>query len=426
MSSVGSTKQEIDELYSNQHGSTVLGIHSNDSVLMLPPASEPFSLDPLGTYVLAGGLGALGLNISHMMTDDGAKHLVFLSRSAGSKNDADLIKFRAKGVKADAYRCDVNDAANVASVFGKLQEDGYVVKGLIQCALVLEDAIFETMTHEKWTRAFTPKSRGSRNLLAQLRPNNDPFFILLSSITGVIVNTAQANYASGNTFGDALAQHAREHLGIRATSIDVGLVADSSHFTATGGFGELKNYLNRYQHRWVGLRCTLDELCTALQSIMRSTASDGIILPPQVILGLGDTFSRAFGGTGFQRDGKFNLRLIKDDENRGGSGAERVENVETELREAASLTEAAEAVEHALKVQVAAAFGIEVDEVDVQRPLPELGVDSLKAVELRNKVSKEMQSDISVFELLSATPLAEVAVIIASRSALVQVEADKV
>ncbi|KAM3441686.1 hypothetical protein MY4824_001464 [Beauveria thailandica] len=426
MSSVGSTKQEIDELYSNQHGSTVLSIHNNDSVLMLPPASEPFSLDPLGTYVLAGGLGALGLNIAHMMADHGAKHLVFLSRSAGSKNDADLDKFRAKGVKADAYRCDVNDAANVASVFGKLQENGYVVKGLIQCAMVLEDAIFENMTHEKWTRAFTPKSRGSRNLLAQLRPNNDPFFILLSSITGVIGNTAQANYASGNTFEDALAQHAREHLGIRATSIDVGLVADSSHFTATGGFGELKNYLNRYQHRWVGLRCTLDELCTALQSIMRSTASDGSILPPQVILGLGDTFSRAFGGTGFQRDGKFNLRLIKDEENRQGSGAERVENVETELREAASLTEAAEAVEHALKVQVAAAFGIEVDEVDVQRPLPELGVDSLKAVELRNKVSKEMQSDISVFELLSATPLAEVAVKIASRSALVQVEADKV
>ncbi|ATY65339.1 Beta-ketoacyl synthase [Cordyceps militaris] len=425
MSSVGSTKQEIDELYSNQHGSTVLSISDNDAVLMLPPASEPFSLDPLGTYVLAGGLGALGLNIAHMMADHGAKHLVFLSRSAGSKNEPDLEKFRAKGVKADAYRCDVNDAANVASVFGKLLENGYVVKGLIQCAMVLEDAIFENMTHEKWTRAFTPKSRGSRNLLAQLRPNDDPFFILLSSITGVIGNTAQANYASGNTFEDALAQHAREHLGIRATSIDVGLVADSSHFTAAGGFGELKNYLNRYQHRWVGLRCTLDELCTALQSIMRSTTSDGSILPPQVILGLGDTFSRAFGGTGFQRDGKFNLRLIKDDGNGDGSGAERVENVEEKLRAATSLTEAAEAVEHALKLQVAAAFGIEVEEVDVQRPLPELGVDSLKAVELRNKVSKEMQSDISVFELLSATPLAEVAVKIASRSALVQVEAPK-
>ncbi len=49
-------------------------------------------------------------------------------------------------------------------------------------------------------------------------------------------------------------------------------------------------------------------------------------------------------------------------------------------------------------------------------------VDSLKAVEMRNRVMREMQSDISVFELLSATPLAELAIKIASRSALVKLE----
>jgi len=49
-------------------------------------------------------------------------------------------------------------------------------------------------------------------------------------------------------------------------------------------------------------------------------------------------------------------------------------------------------------------------------------VDSLKAVEIRNYALKEMQSDISVFELLSATPLNEVAAKIAGRSALVKVK----
>lgn len=78
------------------------------------------------------------------------------------------------------------------------------------------------MTYNKWCRAFVPKTRGSRNLLAQLWPGDEPFFILPSSITGIIGNTPQSNYAAGNTFEDALAQHTRHHLGIRATGIDVG------------------------------------------------------------------------------------------------------------------------------------------------------------------------------------------------------------
>lgn len=52
-------------------------------------------------------------------------------------------------------------------------------------------------------------------------------------------------------------------------------------------------------------------------------------------------------------------------------------------------------------------------------------VDSLKAVELRNRSLREMQSDISVFELLSATPLTELATKIASKSGLVKLDSDQ-
>lgn len=52
-------------------------------------------------------------------------------------------------------------------------------------------------------------------------------------------------------------------------------------------------------------------------------------------------------------------------------------------------------------------------------------VDSLKAVEMRNRTLREMQSDISVFELLSATPLSDLAAKIASRSGLVKLDAEK-
>lgn len=52
-------------------------------------------------------------------------------------------------------------------------------------------------------------------------------------------------------------------------------------------------------------------------------------------------------------------------------------------------------------------------------------VDSLQAVEIRNRALKNMKSDISVFEILSAMPLADVAAKIAAKSQLVKVSVEE-
>ncbi|KAK4160402.1 putative polyketide synthase [Cladorrhinum sp. PSN259] len=411
-----------------QAGTVVLSLQGNPLVLTPPTPAPELQLDPEAAYVIAGGLGALGLHITDMLITRGAKHLVFLSRSGGDKNQADLDRIRSRGVRADALKCDITDARSVATAFSTLRSSSdsqnLKIKGIIQCAMVLEDSIFDNMTHAKWARAFSPKSSGSRNLLAQLWPADSPFFILLSSITGIIGNTAQANYASGNTFEDALAVHARTHLGIPATSIDVGLVIDSAHFTNAGEFGDLEGYLHRYQHGWAGLQTTLEEVNTAIEAVMRGTTANGLDIPAQVVLGLSDTIVRSpEDQTGYQRDRKFNLRLDplassssqSSDTNSDGTKSIPLSQV---ISSATSLQEASSAVETYLKQQVATAIGVGIEEVDAQKPLPEFGVDSLKAVEIRNRCLREMQSDISVFELLSSTPIADLAVKIAGRSGL--------
>ncbi|PGH17660.1 hypothetical protein AJ79_01022 [Helicocarpus griseus UAMH5409] len=432
---VSDMAQAMDIMKSQNHGKVVLALNKDSSVLMLPPPAPKLSLDKDATYVLAGGLGALGLDIADMMIENGAKHLVFLSRSGGSKSEKELEGFRRRGVHAEAFKCDVNDLGNVTGVFNRLKQEGRVVKGLVQCAMVLEDTIFDNMTHAKWSRAIHPKTHGSRNLLAQLSPSpspspsptssESPFFILLSSITGVIGNTAQANYASGNTFEDALAHYARNHLSIAATSIDVGLVSDSSHFTSAGEFGDLENYLHKYQHGWAGLQTNLRELRVVLEAVMRGSTANGQEIPAQLVLGLGDRLVKEPGATGFVTDRKFDLRVVSA----GGDGArglsKKGESIGERLSKATTLAEAAAAVEESFKEEVAKAIGVDVDEVDVQKQLPEFGVDSLKAVEIRNRTLREMQSDVSVFELLSNMPLAELAVKIASRSGLVKLDAEQ-
>lgn len=397
--SVEDLPKAIEALKAPHHGKIVLSLGQDAAVLTMPPPAPKLALSKNATYVLAGGLGALGLKIANMMVAHGAKSLVFLSRSGGGKNERDLESFRSRGCDAQAFKCDVTDARNVATVFQHVKSQGRVVKGIIQCAMVLEvsclttsraaympkltkqDTIFENMTHAKWSRAFLPKTRGSRNLLAQLWPADDPFFVLLSSITGVIGNTAQANYASGNTFEDALAHHARAHLGIRATSIDVGLVSDSSHFTASGDFGDLDSYLHKYQHGWTGLQTSLEELQVALMAVMRGSTADGGSIPAQFVLGLGDKLVRNPGSTGFERDRKFDLRVVQPDGLATDAGTKE-ESVGEKLSKATSLAEAAAAVEMSLKKQIAASIGVGIDEVDAQRPLPDFGGKFLRHMSL--------------------------------------------
>jgi acyl transferase domain-containing protein/NADPH-dependent curcumin reductase CurA/NADP-dependent 3-hydroxy acid dehydrogenase YdfG len=345
----------------------------NDTMPVPMPAPQPkeLKLGSEATYVLAGGLGALGLDIANWMVECGAKNLAFLSRSGGSNNAKALQKFAEHSVRAEAFMCNVNDSLSVATVFDSLKSSGRRVAGVIQLAMVLEDGIFDNMSFDQWRRAIEPKTKGSRNLLANLWPGDKPFFILLSSITGIIGNTAQANYASGNTFEDALAHHARNHLGINATSIDVGLVSDSSHFTTAGEFGDLANYLSRYQHGWRGLQTNLKELGVVMRAIMRGSTTNGQRAPAQVVLGLGDHIEHNESTGGFSRDKKFELRVIKVG-NQAGNGKAK-EEVGVLLSNATSMADATAVVEENIKNLVAVAMGVSVEEVDAQKPLYDYG-----------------------------------------------------
>ncbi|KAL2784619.1 hypothetical protein BJX66DRAFT_348187 [Aspergillus keveii] len=408
-----------DTLDSVSPSHSVVSLNDSPPVLMRPPPAEELQLDSEATYVLAGGLGALGLHIANWMVGCGARNLAFLSRSGGAKNQHDLERFTLRSVRAEAYKCDVNDALSVAKVFDAINARGSRIGGVIQLAMVLDDGIFENMSFDQWRRAIEPKTKGSRNLLANIWPGDNPFFILLSSITGVIGNTAQANYAAGNTFEDALAHHARHHLGINATSVDVGFVIDSAHFTTAGEFGDLASYLGRYQHGWRGLQTNLDELGVVLRAIMRGSTTKGQGVPAQIVLGLEDRIETSKSTGGFSRDKKFELRIVHSGSQI--SDGNDTQDVGTLLTSATTMAEAAAVVEENIKSLVAAAMGVSVDEVDAQKPLYDYGVDSLQAVDVRNRALKDMKSDISVFDILSAMPLADVAGKIAANSQLVKV-----
>ncbi|KAJ5014431.1 Reducing polyketide synthase FUB1 [Colletotrichum sp. SAR 10_99] len=387
----------------------ILRLDSDDKALVAPSRLPELRLDGDATYILAGGLGALGLQIAEMMFEHGAGHVVFLSRSGGDKAQAELGAFGERGLKVDALKCDVSDAAQVEAAVRALIQSQRRIKGVIQCAMVLEDAIFENMTYDQWQRSTRPKIQGTVNLHNYM-PKDVNFFILLSSITCVIGNAAQSNYAAGNTFEDAFA-HYRRGKGLAATAIDVGLVTDSAHFT--GDF-DMDAYLQMYEHRWDGLQTTQKELDTVLRAAMRGRTADGRQIEPQIVLGLGSSMPT---GAAWTRDPKFSHR-VNHDASASSGASESQQSASERIAKAETLADAALIFEDVLKTYAAQVMDIAPSEVDPEKAFYDFGVDSLKAVELRNRIFRDLQSDMSVFELLSPSPLSKLALEIASRSKL--------
>ncbi|KAF6801007.1 pksn polyketide synthase for alternapyrone biosynthesis [Colletotrichum sojae] len=397
----------------NVKGDFVLRIRKNAKVLVRPPRLPELSLEPGATYVLAGGLGALGLQIAEMMFQHGAGHVVFLSRSGGDKTQTELASFPERGLKAEALRCDVSNPSHVESAVQQLEVQGCRIKGVIQCAMVLEDAIFENMTFDQWQKSTRPKIQGTVNLHTFM-PKDVDFFILLSSITCVIGNAAQSNYAAGNTFEDAFA-HYRRSQGLAATAIDVGLVTDSAHFT--GDF-DMNAYLQMYEHRWEGLQTTQRELGTVLKAAMRGRTADRRPIEPQIVLGLGSSMRGGASGVSWTKDAKFVHRVSHDSSSGSGASGDQ-QSAGEKIAKAETFQDAMTVVEEVLKSYAAQAMDVSLDEVDAEKAFYDFGVDSLKAVELRNRIFRDLQSDMSVFELLSPSPLSKMAVEVAGRSKLV-------
>ncbi|KAL0933411.1 pksn polyketide synthase for alternapyrone biosynthesis [Colletotrichum truncatum] len=345
---------------------SVFRFNENSLVLIRPTRLPELHLDSKATYVIAGGLGALGLQIAEMMFQHGAGHIVFLSRSGGEKSQEVLGDFRNRGLKVDAFKCDVTDASQVEEAVRAVTWQGGLIKGVIQSAMVLEDAIFENMSYEQWQKSTRPKIQGTMNL-HDCMPKDVDFFILLSSITCVIGNAAQSNYAAGNTFEDAFAHYRRAH-GQAATAIDVGLVTDSAHFL--GDF-DMDAYLQMYEHRWEGLQTTQRDLDIVLRAAMRGQTANGQAIKPQIVLGLGSNVPSGPSAATWTKDPKFSHRI----NHRIGATTSMDDGkpVADQITKAESFTDAVSIFEQMLKIYAALAIDVSPDDIDTEKAFYDFG-----------------------------------------------------
>jgi acyl transferase domain-containing protein len=176
-------------------------------------------------YLVAGGLGALGLRVARYLVEQGARRLVLAGRSARADHPA-VAEVRAGGASVQVVGADVTRGEDVKRLLTTCQSCG-PLRGVIHAAGFLDDGVLEKQTAERLVRVLAPKVRGSWELHAQTRDLPLDFFVCFSSRAALLGSPGQSNHAAASAFLDALAHH-RRAAGLAGLSINWGPWADAS------------------------------------------------------------------------------------------------------------------------------------------------------------------------------------------------------
>jgi acyl transferase domain-containing protein/acyl carrier protein len=187
-------------------------------------ASSParLQLDPNATYLITGGLGALGLHLASRFADRGARQLALCGRRGiTDESRAAVSELEARGVRVLVFRADVAQASDVAAILSVINESGAPLKGVVHAAGFVDDAAITALTWPRVEAVLAPKASGARNLHEATERLPLDFFVLFSSTTSLIGAFGQTSYAAGNGYLDALAHHRRAR-GLSALSVNWG------------------------------------------------------------------------------------------------------------------------------------------------------------------------------------------------------------
>lgn len=408
-------------------GKIVVSFSEDDSVPIHPSAKFPLLLNPSVTYILTGGLGGLGRSISRFLVRHGARHIAFISRAGAASESAKACvqELQQARVNIKVYRCDISNRSELAAVLRQCRSEMPEVRGLVQGAMVLNDAIFENMTYQQWAAATRPKIQGSRNL-HQLLPRDLDFFIMLSSMNGQTGNPGQANYAAGNTYQDALAESRRAQ-GLPGTSIDLGLMLDAGYIAEKGGDSNLKTWervgINE-AFFYSLLRGALTDSGRDDGSTCNRHTGATTTIPAQVIVGVatgGQCQDHKLQDPFYFDDVRFSLVKnmgFQNDRVTASTAPSELLLLQRQLMASTSKVDAAQALANALASRVARNLKTPVGNIDAAKPLHAYGVDSLVAVEIRHWIVRDMKAEVSLFDVLGSMSIASLALKIASASKL--------
>lgn len=381
---------------------------------------RPWKFNADASYLIAGGSGGLGRAIAKWMVDRGAKNLILPSRSgAASKAAKELIEeLTARGVNIVAPKCDVASETELADVLDNCARTMPPIKGCINAAMVLQGAVFQnSMTFAQWDLTMRSKKQTSWNL-HQFLPKDLDFFIMLSSLAGVVGQIASANYSAGCSFQDALARQ-RLAQGQAGLSIDLGWMRNIGIVAETGAYQKQReSFDDMKQIDDAELFATLSVYCDPTAPLPALVSQAG----GQVLFGLKTPIDSIAQGRNLPQlmDRPFfaPFSFTTDSTVATSTSANQEAAVGARFRQASNPGDRAEVVLGALTARLARAMAIPSDDVEQNKSLSHYGVDSLMSVDLRNWIGREFGSMLTAFDIMGGASIAKIVDMIVERSTI--------
>ncbi|WP_241178746.1 type I polyketide synthase [Mycobacterium sp. P7213] len=350
-----------------------------------PAASAPaaeFDLSADATYLVTGGLGAVGGKVAGWLVERGARHLVLMGRSAPSATaQATLEALRAAGAEVTVAQGDVAKSADVAAALASIGASMPPLRGVVHAAGTVDDAILARLDAAKLRAVMAPKVQGAWNLHRLTADMELDFFVLFSSAASVLGSPGAANYGAANAFLDALARH-RQAEGRPALSVNFGPWAGLGMFSNS----ELHRHFSHYGVE--GL--SAENYFAALAALLADGATEAMVLD------IDWSRWRPSAQSPLLRD----LQATVDSDQGAGASGGGVAGGLFDAVQAADAQERQRLLETYLRDLVAGKLGLAPASLDIHAPLNSLGVDSLITLELRIQVERELGIVVPVARLL--------------------------
>lgn len=172
------------------------------------------------SYVITGGLGSLGLVLCKWLSAHGATHIVLLARRV--MDEAIQQRLNALSAKVSLYQLELTDHQALQKILKNVNKT-HPIRGLFHLAGKLDDVLLRDQTPERLHYVWAPKAGVAwslHQLTIDLKLNEQlDYFVLFSSIASSIGSPGQSNYAAANSYLDALAIYRYQH-HLKALSIN--------------------------------------------------------------------------------------------------------------------------------------------------------------------------------------------------------------
>lgn len=263
------------------------------------------------------------------------------------------------------------------------------------------------MTLDDHSAALAPKVAGSWNLHQYFASQNDlDFYIMLSSLIGVVGFASQSNYSAGGAFQDALARHRVEH-GLPCVSIDLGIVKSVGYLAED----ESRKTIDALQrHGFMAL--SEDDVLSAIGSAVNTPYAGPIAL------GINTGPTGHTDDSALRRDMRFSCLQYQKTHSDGAEKTAKAgsSDLAGRISSASTLDEAVGEVVCGITQKLMDIFMMAEDDVVPSKSPADFGVDSLVAVELRNMLALKAGAELSIFDIMQSPSISALAGTVAVKS----------